>query len=65
MDKVGRAIQRVDDPHMVGIGGATFPAFFANDGVPGVALAQQFNNGVFRGLVNLRGKLIDAFGLYL
>jgi hypothetical protein len=60
VDKVGGAVQWVDDPDELGIFGTVFTArFFGPDAVAGVGGQQCLNNHLFCGVVNLGYKVVD------
>ena len=64
MNKVGGAIQGIENPYVFGIGIANLSGFFAEYGVVGVALMNQLNNCIFGSLVHLRDKFVLPFHLY-
>ena len=59
VDEVGGAVQRVDDPDMVGVLGAVLAArFFGQDGMLGVGVEQRFDDDALGGLVYLGHKVV-------
>ncbi len=57
---VDRAIERVDEPHMV-FQAVRFPGFFGQDGVPGMACADLVQDECFGLVVDLGHQVDDAF----
>ncbi|RMQ69081.1 hypothetical protein ALP98_05473 [Pseudomonas viridiflava] len=62
-NEVGSAVQRVDDPQVVGAFAAAFvqAAFFAKDAVSRVGLAQSGNDALFGGAVDLCDVVLGFF----
>ena len=62
MDKVGRAVEWIDDPNMVSIGVAMLAArLFGQDAVVWVGGEQVFDDGLLAGMVDLGHKIVDLF----
>src|SRR5690606_41040871 len=59
--KVGGAIQWIDNPLNILIGTFMFTAFFGNDGVLWVRLADRFDNNRFGGFIDVSHEIIAAF----
>src|SRR5690606_6853672 len=65
-DEVGGAIQRVDDPEVIGAvsGALREAAFLAENAVVGVGLAQRGHDQLFRGVVDLGDIILRVFLIY-
>ena len=60
MDEIGGAVQRVDDPDIVGILGAMRAAgFFGQDAVAGIGGEQGLDDDLFAGLIDLGDEVVD------
>ena len=60
-DKIGGAIQRIDNPLNVLIVARQFATLFSNDGVLRVGFANHFDNQSFCITVNIGNKVVAAF----
>ncbi len=62
MDKVGGAVEWIDDPYMVCVGVAVLATrFFGQDAVVWVGREQGFDNRLLAGVVDLGHKIIGLF----
>ena len=60
VDKVGGAIQWIDDPDKFGVFGTVLLArFFGQDAVAGVGTQQGFDDGFFAGVIDFGDKVVD------
>ncbi len=65
-NEVGGAIQRIDNPLNILLGACVFTAFFGDDGVLRVGLANGVDNNALCAFIHVRYKVVAAFlaGLY-
>ncbi len=63
VNKVGGAVQGVDDPHIIRILALYSAAFLAAETVVRVSLAQDLDNRLLRAAIDLGDKVIGALGL--
>ena len=65
VNEVGGAVQRVDDPHEVGVFGAVLAArLFGQNAVARVGGQQRFDDGSFGGVVDLGDEIVGLLGRY-
>src|SRR5690606_29922646 len=62
VNKVSRAIQRINDPFVVRILALLDAAFFTADGVIRVGLTEMVNDFFFSSLVDFGNKVVATFG---
>jgi hypothetical protein len=64
--KFGRAIQRVDDPHVLAVRGAAAAArLLGQDAVPGIGAEQRVDHRDLGGMVDLRDEVVRRLGVDL
>jgi hypothetical protein len=61
VNEVGGAVERVDDPAIFGIAGATAASFFAEECVIGVGFSQQRNNFALGCSIDLGNEIVRGF----
>jgi hypothetical protein len=62
VDEIGGAVERVDDPAVLGIRHRKIPGLLAQHRVVGVGLAQDLDDRCFRGAVDLGDEVVLALG---
>ena len=62
MDEIGGAVQRVNDPDILGVFGAVFlPGFLGQNAMPRVGGEQSLDDDLLSGLIHLGHKVVDLF----
>ena len=64
VEEVGRAVERVDNPFVLGSGFTVGASFFASDFVMRIGFFERFHQNHFGAAVNIGNEVVECFAVY-